>query len=73
MIEDKGDRLFKHLKSGKYYWVINSTTMVRESDLEPVVAYTRVNRSNEKMDDVIWIRPKKEFFDGRFKVIKLKE
>lgn len=73
MIQDKGDRLFKHLKSGRYYWIVNSVSLVLEKNLVPMVSYTRVNRSGDEMDDIIWLRPKEEFFDGRYKPIKLKE
>ena len=67
-------RLFKHVKTGHYYWVI-SFSGILEKTQEQMVIYCRANPSDELGigQRVHWIRPYKEFFDGRFKEVKLKE
>jgi len=69
---ENNNRLYKHIKTGHYYWILNNH-MVLEKTLELMVAYTRVNRLGNELDDRVWVRPASEFYDGRFKVIKLKE
>ena len=52
---------FTHLKSGKTYTILDFGVM--EATLEPMVLYRRVDLMP---NGPIWIRPCKEFFDGRF-------
>lgn len=53
---------FLHLKSGGKYILIGKGKL--EWNLQPVVIY-----KSTKTND-LWVRPEKEFFDGRFKFEK---
>jgi hypothetical protein len=54
--------VFRHIKSGGMYKLLHDTAKL-ESTLTPVVVY-----QNFKTYE-IWVRSKKEFFDGRFEAI----
>lgn len=60
MNKDKGRAAFKHKKTGKKVFV--SSLAICESDLSVMVLY--IEKSG-----VIWVRPLKEFIDGRFEKI----
>jgi len=66
-------RLYVHKKTKKYYLVVNDHVYI-EATSERAVAYYRL-QPNEEFDPshYMWIRPYKEFFDGRFKPVRLKE
>lgn len=51
---------FRHKKTGGIYRVM--ALGVRESDLEAMVSYACEETG------LIWLRPAKEFFDGRYEV-----
>lgn len=51
--------LMRHKKTGGIYRVM--AMAIREEDLEPMVSYSG-------NDGLIWVRPAKEFFDGRYEV-----
>lgn len=51
--------LFQHIKTGGYYYVMAEGLL--ESNLEEMVIY------RSQTDGKIWIRPKSEFYDGRFR------
>lgn len=51
--------VWKHVKTGGVYIVVEEECLL-ESDLTPMVAYLSLK------DGKIWLRPKEEFFDGRF-------
>jgi hypothetical protein len=51
---------FKHKKRGTIYRV--TALGAREADLEPMVSYVC------EATGLIWMRPAKEFFDGRYEV-----
>lgn len=51
---------YRHTKRGTVYRLINIG--IQEASLEPVVIYSDVNTG------AIWVRPAREFFDGRFVV-----
>lgn len=53
--------LFRHKKTGGVY--IKLYEGLYEKDLSEVVIYRSVN------DSKIWVRNKKEFFDGRFELV----
>jgi hypothetical protein len=50
---------WEHIRTGGVYRLL--ATGLRESDLSPAVVY------QAKSDGVIWVRPTREFFDGRFR------
>lgn len=50
---------YKHLKTNGNYWLLHDDAKL-EWDLSQVVIY------KSQKDGSIWIRPKSEFFDGRF-------
>ena len=52
--------LYRHTKTGGIYSLRMITT--REEDLAPVAVYQDAN-------GMIWVRPAKDFFDGRFEVV----
>lgn len=54
--------LYLHVKTGHTYSVL--ATGVQEADLNVVVLYQRC--INGQFVGPIWVRPAKEFFDGRF-------
>ena len=56
------NRVYYHLKSHGLYRVISKSARL-ETTLEPMVVYKNITTGD------VWIRPKKEFFDGRFKQI----
>ena len=51
-------KMFFHVKTGHYYEVLGFGII--EATLEPAVIYASTGSS------MVWIRPIKEFFDGRF-------
>ena len=59
-MEDKG-KLARHLKSGGLYQVIGEGKI--EADLSPVVIYQNIHNR------MIWVRPRDEFYDGRFEIL----
>ena len=65
-------RLFVHNKTRKYYVIITDDVYI-EATNERAVAYTRLQPSKDESTNKVWVRPHKEFFDGRFKKIRLKE
>jgi len=58
---DQSADYWHHTKSGGVYAIV--TLALRESDGEPMVIYRR------KKSATTWVRPAKEFFDGRFEPI----
>lgn len=52
--------LYRHTKTGGIYSLMMIAT--REEDLAPVAVYQDAN-------GMIWVRPAKDFFDGRFEVV----
>lgn len=48
-----------HLKSGRHYTVLTADAKI-EATLERAVVYQSIT------DNSIWVRPHKEFMDGRF-------
>ena len=56
-------RLFRHVKTGRDYEMLHEEAYAEQTGVELVV-YRSLSTN------VIWIRPKSEFFDGRFKEIK---
>ena len=52
------NQLVQHVKSGGYYTYLGEATL--EATLEPYAMYRAMK------DEVIWLRPMKEFTDGRF-------
>lgn len=53
------DKIYKHLKSGKLYMVLYEDAII-EASMTPAVVY------KSRLDNTVWVRPKAEFFDGRF-------
>lgn len=53
-------RYFKHVKTGKEYRLIDDDVMI-EATMTPAVVYSAV-----LVGGGTWVRPKSEFFDGRF-------
>lgn len=51
--------LWIHMKTGHRYTILYHG--LQEASLEPVVIYTLHDE-----DGPVWVRPAKEFFDGRF-------
>lgn len=49
---------YRHIKTGDEYLVLHEA--INEADMAPVVIYQSL------LNDEIWVRPKAEFFDGRF-------
>ena len=52
---------FEHINTGGIYELIGSGLF--ESTEEPMVIYRSI------ADGAVWIRPKTEFFDGRFQTV----
>lgn len=48
-----------HIKSGNYYWVLGDCRI--EATNTPAIRYVRDTGPDDE-----WVRPKSEFFDGRF-------
>ena len=65
-------RLFVHKKTGNYYIVVNDCVYL-EATNERAVAYYRLQPTDDMSSHKLWIRSHKEFFDGRFKKVRLKE
>lgn len=61
-LSDRGARLatemWQHVKSGGFYRIVTWGRI--EADLSEVVIY------RAEKDGTVWVRPKDEFFDGRF-------
>lgn len=55
-------RVYRHIKTGGLYQIICHGLM--EADNTLCVVYCSV------ADGLIWIRPKAEFFDGRFELVE---
>lgn len=53
-------QLWKHVKTGELYEIVEFG--IREFDLVVQVIY----KSARIAGDAVWVRPAKEFFDGRF-------
>lgn len=51
--------VWRHVKTGGVYVIVDEECML-ESDLTPMVAYMSLK------DGQVWLRPRGEFFDGRF-------
>jgi hypothetical protein len=49
------------VKTGGIYTLLHEAT--READLEPVIVY-------QGEDGRVWVRPRTEFFDGRFQLVR---
>jgi hypothetical protein len=62
-------RYYKHKKTGGLYMVVGLGVL--ESNLEEMVLYRYIGTSpRDKLHGTaLWIRPKKEFEDGRFKAM----
>lgn len=54
----KGD-IVKHVKTNGYYEVLAPSALIEE-DMSEVTVYLSLK------DNVVWVRPKQEFCDGRF-------
>ena len=54
--------VYRHVKSLGIYRVLQNSAKL-ESTLEEVVVYQNVETKD------VWVRSKKEFYDGRFKLI----
>lgn len=65
-------RLFRHVRTNNVYIVINEEVYI-EATGEKAVAYARAYPTHDRNTHKVWIRPHKEFMDGRFKVVILKE
>lgn len=57
--------VFRHVKRGTLYELIHQSARMQHGavsavDMQTVVVYRSL------ADDSIWVRPRKEFFDGRF-------
>jgi hypothetical protein len=55
-------KVYKHLKTGGRYLFIGKAKL--EWNLHPVIVYKCIK------SEQIWVRPEKEFFDGRFIQVK---
>ena len=55
-------KIYKHLKTGCHYLLIGKAKL--EWNLNPVIVYKSLE------NDKLWVRPEKEFFDGRFIEVK---
>lgn len=53
--------IFRHKKTNNYYFVIGEGTL--ENTLEDAIVYKDIKSGR------VWIRPKKEFMDGRFEKV----
>lgn len=51
--------IYQHVKTGGLYFILHDNAKI-EKTLEDAVVYT------DTLHQHIWIRPKSEFFDGRF-------
>lgn len=61
-------RYYRHVKSGREYIYISKARL--ERNLQPVVVYKSLNASGSSpAQEIMWVRPEKEFFDGRFERI----
>lgn len=58
-------RKFEHIKRGTTYTIVGTA---RVQTTEPMVDYTSVIVYKDESGN-LWVRPKTEFFDGRFKEI----
>jgi hypothetical protein len=54
----------EHLKTGSYYMVF--AYGILEATKEDVVVYVEANKNGALPNGKVWVRPKKEFYDGRF-------
>jgi hypothetical protein len=54
--------LFRHKKTGRIYILLMTANM--EADGTHVCIYQRLDHQTK--DDITWVRPATEFFDGRF-------
>ncbi len=56
------DFIYRHKKSGGLYVILERGLL--ESTKEPVIIYREVQKDGSYGE--IWVRPMKDFFDGRF-------
>jgi hypothetical protein len=56
--------IVEHLKTGNLYLVFAFGKI--ESTLEDSVVYVEASKSGALRNGNVWIRPRKEFYDGRF-------
>lgn len=54
--------IYRHMKSDGLYAFICEAKL--EADLSPVIVYQSLEHGT------IWVRPRAEFFDGRFKEVR---
>jgi hypothetical protein len=54
----------EHMKTGNLYFIIGFGK--QESTLEEMVIYIAATKNGPLNNSMPWIRPKKEFYDGRF-------
>ena len=54
----------EHLKTGNLYYIFCFGKL--EATLEDVVVYIDANKNGPLYYGKVWIRPRKEFVDGRF-------
>ncbi len=58
-------KIYRHNKTKEVYQILHECKIEESNTL--AVAYMNL------VDEVIWVRPKAEFFDGRFSKIKVKD
>lgn len=56
--------IYRHLKSGNLYSIIDPDARLEWDPWEPVVVYKSVDTGK------VWVRRANEFFDGRFKKLE---
>jgi hypothetical protein len=56
--------IVEHLKTGNLYMVFAIAKM--EKDLEEVIVYVEASKNGPLPKGNVWVRPKKEMYDGRF-------
>lgn len=64
-MSDGPNTYWRHGKTGRLYTLIGEAIM--EADLTPVVLYQSVK------DGQIWVRPRDNFYDGRFEMIEVED
>jgi hypothetical protein len=53
---------YRHKKSGGRYWLLHDDALI-EATMTPAVVYMATDGEHAGQK---WVRPKAEFFDGRF-------
>ncbi len=61
----KQSEIWQHVKSGGLY-TVEGECMI-EADMTPAIIYRSL------WDSAVWVRPKSEFYDGRFRNIAVDE